>query len=189
MKHIHSEAFCLMHYKCENGDCGVVEKIWNSRDGVTPFLITCRCCGETMSHVWWDKDQYMPEYIPEVNQRIFYSLKNIHEVIQIYLNMKISGSYLEEIKKYIDVEDDLHCREIKIKGAIEDENRFEHPQIATITEKNIEAILGKEIASKFYKKEINDKKLKEFQQKVDDLKRESDDFKEKSTHSREKISS
>ena len=37
MKHNHAEAFKLMIYACENPDCLHQEKIWNSRDGVTPF--------------------------------------------------------------------------------------------------------------------------------------------------------
>jgi hypothetical protein len=35
----HAEAFCLMVYVAEDGDA---ELIWNSRDGVTPFVITLR---------------------------------------------------------------------------------------------------------------------------------------------------
>ena len=35
----HAEAFCLMKYRCEK--CGQAEVVWNSRDGVTPFIINC----------------------------------------------------------------------------------------------------------------------------------------------------
>lgn len=42
-KHQHAEAFCLMWYKCR--DCPHCERIWNSRDGVTPFGTPCPSCG------------------------------------------------------------------------------------------------------------------------------------------------
>ena len=38
-KYKHAEAYCLMKYKCEK--CGKTEILWNSRDGVTPFMIKC----------------------------------------------------------------------------------------------------------------------------------------------------
>lgn len=49
----HKEAFCLMWYACK---CGHRERIWNSRDGVTPFGCTCPSCKGTMSHVEWHND-------------------------------------------------------------------------------------------------------------------------------------
>lgn len=42
MTYKHKEAFCLMTYKCTT--CGAVEKLWNSRDGVTPFFLSCAVC-------------------------------------------------------------------------------------------------------------------------------------------------
>lgn len=41
--HRHVEAYCLMLYVC--ADCGHKERIWNSRDGVTPFGLSCPSCG------------------------------------------------------------------------------------------------------------------------------------------------
>lgn len=49
----HPEAFCVMKYKCEK--CLSIEMIWNSRDGVTPFTIMCKC-GGCMEHVEWKND-------------------------------------------------------------------------------------------------------------------------------------
>ena len=40
--HNHREAFCLMWYACP---CGHAERYWNSRDGVTPFMIGCEAKG------------------------------------------------------------------------------------------------------------------------------------------------
>lgn len=38
-RHAHPEAFCVMQYFDDDGN---VEFIWNSRDGVTPFVIISR---------------------------------------------------------------------------------------------------------------------------------------------------
>lgn len=50
----HAEAFCLMQYKCEA--CGLTEMLYNSRDGVTPFIIRCVRCGGEAQHVNWKQD-------------------------------------------------------------------------------------------------------------------------------------
>ncbi len=72
MEHKHTEAFMLMTYKCE--ECGTVEIIWNSRDGVTPFMgPTCNrgaCVGATL-HENWSGDVYAPDYKPSVGERIW----------------------------------------------------------------------------------------------------------------------
>lgn len=57
--HNHKEAFCIMSYRCS--DCGHEERIWNSRDGVTPLGIGCpKCKGHNMCHVDWQMDFYAP---------------------------------------------------------------------------------------------------------------------------------
>lgn len=50
----------LMWYSCR--ECGHRERIWNSRDGVTPFGCGCSSCGGSMTHVEWDKDTYAPDH-------------------------------------------------------------------------------------------------------------------------------
>jgi len=57
----HREAFCLMWYACK---CSARERIWNSRDGVTPFCMNCASCGGdgTMSHITWEQDEYAPTH-------------------------------------------------------------------------------------------------------------------------------
>lgn len=67
----HAEAFCLMTYKCTSISCGAEEELWNSRDGVTPFVIGCRDCGSEAQHVDFDKDKFAPDYVPYEGQRIF----------------------------------------------------------------------------------------------------------------------
>jgi hypothetical protein len=68
-RHSHAEAFCLMNYICE--DCGHHELIWNSRDGVTPFVARCRECQGAMVHKDWSSDKYAPDHIPEPGQFIW----------------------------------------------------------------------------------------------------------------------
>lgn len=65
----HAEAYCLMKYKCEK--CGTVEVLWNSRDGVTPFIINCEKCNGEMQHIDWNADERKVNYIPKIGQRVF----------------------------------------------------------------------------------------------------------------------
>lgn len=71
MNHRHSEAYCLMTYVTDDG--AERERIWNSRDGVTPFVIRSRG-GREMSHVDWHDDEYHPDYRPQPGERIFVDL-------------------------------------------------------------------------------------------------------------------
>lgn len=66
----HAEAFALMWYRCE--ECGHRERIWNSRDGVTPFCIRCPSCGQLhLQHVDWKQDESAPGHKLEKGQRYF----------------------------------------------------------------------------------------------------------------------
>lgn len=58
-KYRHGEAFALMWYACE---CGHRERIWNSRDGVTPFGCTCPSCGKIMRHPDFKLDEHAPDH-------------------------------------------------------------------------------------------------------------------------------
>ena len=61
----HKEAFCLMTYRCN--DCGFEERIWNSRDGVTPFGLACpQCKGHNHLHADWQNDQCNPPLEDEI---------------------------------------------------------------------------------------------------------------------------
>jgi hypothetical protein len=91
MAYQHKEAFCLMWYGCP---CGHRERIWNSRDGVTPFGgILCPSCNSTaprplrpdankleravaghppgMEHMYFGSDVCCPEWKPAPGQRIW----------------------------------------------------------------------------------------------------------------------
>jgi hypothetical protein len=70
VKFKHKEAFCLMTYECEN--CERQAEIWNSRDGVTPFMVRCRHCKDgTMKHIDWANDVLNPEYRLEIGDLVF----------------------------------------------------------------------------------------------------------------------
>mgnify|MGYP003636539985 CR=1 FL=1 len=75
--HRHGEAFMLMIYRSEDGRD--VETIWNSRDGVCPFMVGARAAepgkvGSLMQHVHWGADCYAPYHVPNVGDRIFIDL-------------------------------------------------------------------------------------------------------------------
>jgi hypothetical protein len=69
--HGHAEAFKLMTYRSDDGTES--ETIWNSRDGVTPFVITLRS-GKQATHVDWQNDRYAPDHKPAPGDRIFVDL-------------------------------------------------------------------------------------------------------------------
>lgn len=70
--HAHPEAFCVMEYRSKTG---VSEWVWNSRDGVTPFIITLKN-GEEATHVNWAGDDYCPNHYEHMGfgQRYFTDL-------------------------------------------------------------------------------------------------------------------
>jgi len=70
VKFNHKEAFCMMTYECE--DCERKVNIWNSRDGVTPFMVKCRYCKSgAMKHINWEDDVIMPYYHVKLGDFVF----------------------------------------------------------------------------------------------------------------------
>lgn len=67
-KHNHAEAFMLMQY--QDQVTGEIELIWNSRDGVTPFLV-CSKKGNNSQHINWHNDMYLPRHRPKIGDRVF----------------------------------------------------------------------------------------------------------------------
>lgn len=74
--HVHPEAFCIMAYRCRQ--CGHIEHIWNSRDGVSPFLESCPKCDDTAHHSVWQFDWFRPGHKPLPGERIFVDLTREH---------------------------------------------------------------------------------------------------------------
>ena len=68
-QHRHSEAFCLMWYACK---CGHRERAWNSRDGVTPYMLECPSCGELpLRRLAWKSGVRCPNHTPNPGQLVF----------------------------------------------------------------------------------------------------------------------
>lgn len=67
----HAEAFCLMWYR--DKVTGERERLWNSRDGVTPMFIGSTA-GNEASHVDWHLDECRPNHVPKIGDRIFVDL-------------------------------------------------------------------------------------------------------------------
>jgi hypothetical protein len=72
--YLHAEAYCLMTYQCKT--CLVKEILWNSRDGVTPFIISCRQCGEVAKHINFHLDARRRDFEPKPGMRIFTDLSH-----------------------------------------------------------------------------------------------------------------
>lgn len=58
-KHNHAEAFALMKYASKDGRAA--ELLWNSRDGVTPFVVSSKDGQVELQHVEWKSDLYAPD--------------------------------------------------------------------------------------------------------------------------------
>lgn len=71
-KYRHGEAFCHMMYVSDDGR--QIEWLWNSRDGVTPFILVS-ASGKKMSHAYWGEDRFDPDYKPTTGDRIFVDCK------------------------------------------------------------------------------------------------------------------
>lgn len=67
-KYKHKEAYCLMLYESKDGK--VKETIWNSRDGVTPFMIQSKD-GVMLQHKDWAHDKITPNHVLKSGDRYF----------------------------------------------------------------------------------------------------------------------
>lgn len=65
----HGEALCLMKYASADGQ--LIEWLWNSRDGVTPFGIGFPPNG--LTHADWHEDAFAPNFVPPVGMKVFVS--------------------------------------------------------------------------------------------------------------------
>lgn len=69
----HAEAFCWMEYfgKANNGRGTISVRIYNSRDGVTPFILRCEQFEMDLQHVHWQGDIRNVEYLPKKGDLIW----------------------------------------------------------------------------------------------------------------------
>lgn len=102
---IHGEAFCLMKYA--NKRRTILEILWNSRDGVTPFSIAAaNLTGQVLigdeermlSHIDFQGDRNKPDHVPKDGERIFvdYSFDDFlviirRQQVQRYWNHPVYG--------------------------------------------------------------------------------------------------
>lgn len=77
--HAHGEAFHLMRYRSDDGL--EEETLWNSRDGVTPFVISNKDRTKSMTHVDWGKDVYAPDHVPKPGDRVFADMTPEHSAV------------------------------------------------------------------------------------------------------------
>lgn len=98
----HPEAFCLMLYCCEENR-EHKEIIWNCRDGVTPFKVSCRApgCRAMMQHAV-NGMLRATAYIPHVGQRMFCDIteeraaERAKNFVDHYWGLKVDGLALQE---------------------------------------------------------------------------------------------
>jgi hypothetical protein len=67
----HAEAFALMTYQADDGSERAT--VFNSRDGVTPFVVTLPS-GKVASHVNWQADRAAPDHQPRPGDLVFIDL-------------------------------------------------------------------------------------------------------------------
>lgn len=65
-------------YKYQDQETGLVEWIWNSRDGIVPFIIRSKD-GNELKHVDMWEDVYLPNWVPPVGARIFVDIPDFDE--------------------------------------------------------------------------------------------------------------
>lgn len=94
----HLEAFCLMKYRDAGGH---EEIIWNSRDGVTPFVVVSRFYpGAPAQHVDWAADIRVPFYIPKIGERVFVDLTLERALEKAAMKVQINWSWMQNHGKF-----------------------------------------------------------------------------------------
>jgi hypothetical protein len=89
----HPEAYCLMQY--QDQVTGEIEVIWNSRDGVTPFVVESPK-GNEAHHIDWRADKRRVDFVPPPGMRMFVDASPNHR--------HISRSAREYVDKYWDLD-------------------------------------------------------------------------------------
>lgn len=126
--HRHAEAFCLMWYGCV---CGHRERIWNSRDGVTPFGLACPSCDDNgialhkrdggLYHIAFGSDTYAPSHKPHDGQRIWVDMTRERATALAERQMGRHGLSSEErkatlIEIYLGTEHGGGAPDLKVNG-------------------------------------------------------------------------
>lgn len=119
--HQHAEAFCHMQYygsrvKKTNIDGAkllpvqVSVNVWNSRDGVTPFIMLSKEYAVELQHINWQQDVYDPGYKPKKGDLIWrdYTPAEAEESARKSISM-----WLEEKKRLEEMTDEAFQKEYK----------------------------------------------------------------------------
>jgi hypothetical protein len=69
--YLRADAFVVLLYRSTDGR--EREEVWNSRDGVTPYVITLRT-GVSATHVEWSSMVARPDFVPPPGSRVFVDL-------------------------------------------------------------------------------------------------------------------
>lgn len=70
--YLRADAFVVMRYRSLDDDT-VVEEVWNSRDGLTPYTILMSD-GSMGTHVEWSSMVPRPKFVPPPGTRVFVDL-------------------------------------------------------------------------------------------------------------------
>jgi hypothetical protein len=103
----HREAWCHMHYVGKGRSGSIMIRIWNSRDGVTPFITICKEYGIELQHVNWQEDVCEPFYKPKKGDLIWRDLTTDEAI-------EIGRKKFDGIKKELEAMGKMTLEEIKI---------------------------------------------------------------------------
>ena len=147
-KYNHAEAFALMKYR--DRETGKVEIIWNSRDGVTPFIVLSQNGNESV-HFDWQTDRIDPFHVPSVGDRIFVDLTREKAEAFQRERFAVNTNMAERLRAHYEGMDD----EAIVQKLVEDMmSPGGQPDIATVVgdmrnEFLKKAIAGKRIKTRF----------------------------------------
>ena len=163
----HIEAFCLMTYS--NEEHGLFEVVYNSRDGVTPFVIfaprdtqaeqatdapqpaiTGRD-GSTieLQHTQWHLDEHAPNFVPPVGMRIFVDLTL--EAATRYATDTAERAWAEDNEHAQKLREHYKTKEAAIAALVEDWTKEKgQPDLIVVTPEIHAAFERREIERRAY---------------------------------------
>jgi len=137
----HAEAFKILMYASEKGGPDpLVERIWNSRDGVTPFIVTPhpdlqeRFGPVEMRHVHWNEDRFEP-YWPHVGLKV-------GDRIFVDMSRERAREVAEgQLKRILEMEPDFIPEEDR-EGWLADtaESNLQHPDLIVVTQEVLDRL-------------------------------------------------
>ncbi len=100
----HGEAFRHMTYQGK-GRAGIIQlSIWNSRDGVTPFMTVSKEYGIQLQHINWQNDRLDPDYKPKKGDLIWVSYTEETAKAAAEESYEFHKSILDSFKNYTDAQ-------------------------------------------------------------------------------------